>query len=86
MELCANTGPSNGDDFGADDVVFNFTRWLDPKTGSSNLGLFNAMLEETGEKDKKGNLPCLYFFPVSAMPGVAATRISYAPPMTPSDR
>ncbi|MCP4022670.1 MAG: ABC transporter substrate-binding protein, partial [Desulfobacteraceae bacterium] len=26
---------SNGDDFNADDVVFNFTRWLDPKTGSS---------------------------------------------------
>jgi len=46
---------SNGDDFIADDVVFNFTRWLDPKTGSSNLGLFNAMLEETGEKDSKGN-------------------------------
>jgi len=46
---------SNGDDFNADDVVFNFTRWLDPKTGSSNLGLFNAMLEETGEKDDKGN-------------------------------
>jgi len=46
---------SNGDDFGADDVVFNFTRWLDPKTGSSNLGLFNAMLEETGKKDEKGN-------------------------------
>ena len=46
---------SNGDDFGADDVVFNFTRWLDPKTGSSNLGLFDAMLEETGEKDAKGN-------------------------------
>ncbi len=46
---------SNGDDFGADDVVFNFTRWLDPKTGSSNLGLFNAMLEKTGEKDSKGN-------------------------------
>ena len=46
---------SNGDDFGADDVVFNFTRWLDPKTGSSNLGLFDAMLEETGEKDSKGN-------------------------------
>jgi peptide/nickel transport system substrate-binding protein len=45
---------SNGDDFIADDVVFNFTRWLDPKTGSSNLGLFDAMLEETGEKDKKG--------------------------------
>ena len=46
---------SNGDDFIADDVVFNFTRWLDPKTGSSNMGLFNAMIEETGEKDKKGN-------------------------------
>ncbi|MDJ0815573.1 MAG: ABC transporter substrate-binding protein [Desulfobacterales bacterium] len=46
---------SNGDDFIADDVVFNFTRWLDPKTGSSNLGLFDAMLEETGKKDGKGN-------------------------------
>jgi peptide/nickel transport system substrate-binding protein len=46
---------SNGDDFNADDVVFNFTRWLDPKTGSSNMGLFDAMLEETGEKDAKGN-------------------------------
>lgn len=46
---------SNGDDFIADDVVFNFTRWLDPKTGSSNLGLFNAMIEETGKKDSKGN-------------------------------
>ena len=46
---------SNGDNFNADDVVFNFTRWLDPKTGSSNLGLFDAMLEETGEKDAKGN-------------------------------
>ncbi|MBC8440357.1 MAG: ABC transporter substrate-binding protein [Deltaproteobacteria bacterium] len=46
---------SNGDDFIADDVVFNFTRWLDPKTGSSNLGLFNSMIEETGEKDAKGN-------------------------------
>ena len=45
---------SNGDDFNADDVVFNFTRWLDPKTGSSNQGLFSAMLEETGEKDSKG--------------------------------
>jgi peptide/nickel transport system substrate-binding protein len=45
---------SNGDDFNADDVVFNFTRWLDPKTGSSNLGLFDAMLEETEEKDKNG--------------------------------
>jgi peptide/nickel transport system substrate-binding protein len=45
---------SNGDDFNADDVVFNFTRWLDPKTGSSNQGLFASMLEETAEKDDKG--------------------------------
>ncbi|MFW6028565.1 MAG: ABC transporter substrate-binding protein, partial [bacterium] len=46
---------SNGDDFNADDVVFNFERWLDPATGSSNLGLFSSMLEETGEKDDSGN-------------------------------
>jgi peptide/nickel transport system substrate-binding protein len=47
---------SNGLDFNADDVVFNFTRWLDPKTGSSNQGLFSAMLDEikTGKKDKDG--------------------------------
>jgi len=47
---------SNGDEFNADDVVFNFTRWLDPKTGSSNQGLFSAMITEkdTGKKDKKG--------------------------------
>ncbi|NQW08489.1 MAG: ABC transporter substrate-binding protein, partial [Alphaproteobacteria bacterium] len=47
---------SNGDEFNADDVVYNFTRWLDPKTGSSNVGLFDAMLEEidTGKKDKDG--------------------------------
>jgi peptide/nickel transport system substrate-binding protein len=47
---------SNGDEFNADDVVFNFTRWLDPKTGSSNLGLFSAMTRDvdSGEKDKDG--------------------------------
>jgi peptide/nickel transport system substrate-binding protein len=47
---------NNGDDFNADDVVYNFTRWLDPKTGSSNQGLFSAMTEEydTGEKDDDG--------------------------------
>lgn len=46
----------NGDEFNADDVVFNFTRWLDPAVGSSNTGLFSAMIEEidTGEKDDKG--------------------------------
>jgi peptide/nickel transport system substrate-binding protein len=48
---------SNGDDFNADDVVFNFKRWLDPKTGSSNIGLFKSMTEvlDTGKKDDKGN-------------------------------
>jgi peptide/nickel transport system substrate-binding protein len=47
---------NNGDDFGADDVVFNFTRWLDPATGSSNIGLFSGMTEtyDTGEKDADG--------------------------------
>ena len=48
---------SNGDEFNADDVVFNFERWLDPKTGSSNIGLFASMVEEvdTGKKDENGN-------------------------------
>lgn len=48
---------SNGDDFGADDVVHNFTRWLDPNIGSSNVGLFASMVDEvdTGKKDDKGN-------------------------------
>ena len=47
---------SNGDDFNADDVVFNFERWLDPKTGSSNQGLFSSMITETdtGKKNKDG--------------------------------
>ena len=45
---------SNGDPFNADDVVFNFRRWLDPKTGSSNLGLFASMTDEvTGADGKK---------------------------------
>ena len=47
---------NNGDDFTADDVVFNFKRWLDPKTGSSNIGLFGGLTEEydTGEKNADG--------------------------------
>ncbi len=49
---------SNGDDFNADDVVFNFTRWMDPAIASSNAGLstFSAMLEDydTGEKNDDG--------------------------------
>ncbi|MEL6296998.1 MAG: ABC transporter substrate-binding protein [Pseudomonadota bacterium] len=47
---------SNGDEFTSADVAHNVNRWLDPKTGSSNLGLFDALVEEydTGEKDKEG--------------------------------
>jgi peptide/nickel transport system substrate-binding protein len=47
---------SNGDEFGADDVIFNMQRWLDPKTGSSNQGRFGAMTTkvDTGKKDQSG--------------------------------
>src|SRR5437867_2355710 len=48
----------SGRAFTADDVVWNLKRVLDPKTGSSVLGLMKGfILEEvdTGEKDDKGN-------------------------------
>ncbi len=47
---------SNGDEFTSEDVAHNVNRWLDQDTGSSNLGLFGAMVEEfdTGKK-KDGN-------------------------------
>ena len=45
----------NDDDFNADDVVFNLTRWLDPATGSSNIGLFAAMT--SGDKDNRRMTP-----------------------------
>lgn len=46
----------NGEEFTADHVAWNVQRWLDPKTASSNVGLstFSAMVEETPEKDAKG--------------------------------
>lgn len=46
----------NGDAFDVEDVLFNFRRWLDPKTGSSNQGLFIGLTEEyeTGESDADG--------------------------------
>ena len=48
---------SNGDQFNADDVVYNIQRWLNPETGSSNIGLFASMVDDidTGKKDDQGN-------------------------------
>ena len=34
---------SNGDSFDAEDVAYNFRRWVDPKTGSSNKSLFSGL-------------------------------------------
>ena len=47
---------SNGDTFNADDVVYNVTRWLNPRVGSSNLGLFSALITatDTGKRDPDG--------------------------------
>ncbi|MBM4422335.1 MAG: ABC transporter substrate-binding protein [Chloroflexi bacterium] len=36
---------SNGDDFVAEDVLFNFAEWLNPDTGSSILGLWEGFLK-----------------------------------------
>jgi peptide/nickel transport system substrate-binding protein len=38
---------NNGDDFTADDVVYNVQRWLDSGISSSNFALFNSLLTET---------------------------------------
>lgn len=43
---------SNGDDFGAEDVIFNFKRWLDPSVGSSNLSRFNSLTETVNGQSK----------------------------------
>jgi peptide/nickel transport system substrate-binding protein len=49
----------NGRPFTADDVVWNLKHALDPKTGSSMVGLVKGFLLEefeTGDKDDKGNV------------------------------
>src|SRR3989440_8672955 len=48
----------NGRQFNADDVIWNLKHALDPKTGSSMVGLMKGFLLdefETGDKDDKGN-------------------------------
>jgi peptide/nickel transport system substrate-binding protein len=48
----------NGQDFTADDVVWNLKHLLDPAVGSSFVGLAKSYLmkeEDTGTKDAKGN-------------------------------
>jgi peptide/nickel transport system substrate-binding protein len=48
---------SNGDELVADHVVWNISRWLDEKTGSSILGLFSSFMMvsyDTGTKDSAG--------------------------------
>jgi peptide/nickel transport system substrate-binding protein len=49
----------NGDEFNADDIMFNVTRWFDPAVGSSNIGLFASMVTTVGEGEaaKKSMTP-----------------------------
>ena len=48
---------SNGDELNSDHVIWNISRWLDEKNGSSIIGLFKGFLVvdyDTGQKDDKG--------------------------------
>lgn len=48
---------SNGDEFNADDIVHNVMRWLDPATGSSNLGLFDPLVAKDADGKPTGPVP-----------------------------
>ncbi|HZH10702.1 MAG TPA: ABC transporter substrate-binding protein [Microvirga sp.] len=42
---------SNGDDFNADDVIFNIRRWIDPNSKSSNKSAFSAVKDIKRDSD-----------------------------------
>ncbi|MBV9289281.1 MAG: ABC transporter substrate-binding protein, partial [Hyphomicrobiales bacterium] len=46
----------SGEELTADDIAWNFKRWADPATASSNVGLsvVAGLLQDTGKKDEKG--------------------------------
>ena len=54
FHLSDNVTWSNGDKFTSADVAHTVNRWLDPATGSSNLGLFGAMVETGSDGKKRG--------------------------------
>ncbi|WP_085907077.1 ABC transporter substrate-binding protein [Kiloniella majae] len=48
---------SNGDDFGADDVIFNINRWCESEVeGNSMAARFGALIDETTKKAAAGRI------------------------------